>query len=215
MNFRLKTFLQQSFTIFTTFLQCNEKIFLIRAGSKLNRIRETRTLPKLELEAAVLLSEKIAEQRKLLGDMVSEIQCYSDNATVMGWIRALRNCGVEFVRRRIQMILKNTNREDWKQVGTHANPANLATRGLLPAALVNSKKWWQGPSFIQKDEELTPEEGFSLHVLDRNINSFADYIGTYNSMIHLTKVTAWIKRFIQKLSIPIMKGIRNEKSIKN
>ena len=39
---------------------------------------------------------------------------------------------------------------------THYNPADLATRGILPRDLIHNSLWWNGPEWLQSDSSLWP-----------------------------------------------------------
>ena len=45
--------------------------------------------------------------------------------------------------------------KDWRQVPTHENPADIASRGLNPSLLAENELWWSGPKWLKTGQ--TPE----------------------------------------------------------
>ena len=56
-----------------------------------------------------------------------------------------------FVRNRISTILSNLSPTSWHYVPTQDNPADCASQGLLPQALLDHHLWWRGPDWLQID----------------------------------------------------------------
>ena len=44
--------------------------------------------------------------------------------------------------------------KQWRYIETRHNPPDLITRKRLNMNLVNEKFWWEGPSFLKKNEEF-------------------------------------------------------------
>ena len=62
----------------------------------------------------------------------------------------------QFVQHRVNEILTQTSKDQWKHVPGKENPADLGTRGADPSQLKNSKLWWFGPAWLTKDEKKWP-----------------------------------------------------------
>lgn len=41
----------------------------------------------------------------------------------------------------------------WNHVRTEDNPANAASEGLLPCELQDSRIWWNGPQWLEKEQK--------------------------------------------------------------
>ena len=113
------------------------------------------TIPRLELQAAVT-SVKISQQirQELSLDDVQEF-FWSDSKVVLAYIANESRRFHVFVANRVQLIQDSTSVDQWKYVETKLNPADDASRGLSPNALVTSK-WSTGPAFLWQKENEWP-----------------------------------------------------------
>ncbi len=101
-----------------------------------------------------------------------------------------------------------------QHVRSKDNPADLASRGVLPSRLLDSSLWWSGPPWLLLPPHLWPEEkvtvppadlpGLRKHIVLINLPKF-DLDQRYNSFCRLLRVTAWILRFFYKISKKIVK----------
>ena len=113
------------------------------------------TIPRLELQAAVT-SVKISQQIRQelsLGDVQEFF--WSDSKVVLAYIANESRRFHVFVANRVQLIQDSTSVNQWKYVETKLNPADDASRGLSPNALVTSK-WPTGPAFLWQKENEWP-----------------------------------------------------------
>ena len=62
----------------------------------------------------------------------------------------------QFVQHKVNEILTQTSKDQWKHVPGKENPADLGTRGADPSQLKNSKLWSFGPAWLRKDEKEWP-----------------------------------------------------------
>ena len=60
----------------------------------------------------------------------------------------------------IQNII--TRPKQWRYVSTEDNPGYHFTRGMAASALACNDQWWQGPEFLQMDEEEWPQNHFHM-----------------------------------------------------
>ena len=120
------------------------------------------TVPRLELNAAVV-SVRVSEQlrRELDIDITDEI-FWTDSRVVLGYIADDVKRFHVFVANRVQEIQEKSSVKQWKYVDTKSNPADEASRGVRPKDLSKSK-WITGPDFLWKDEaawEIPQTEAF-------------------------------------------------------
>ena len=57
------------------------------------------------------------------------------------------------VQNRVKKIRENVDIEHWNYVTSENNPADVATRRTSPNSLVKNLLWWNGPSFLEGDED--------------------------------------------------------------
>ncbi|UYV77301.1 hypothetical protein LAZ67_15000420 [Cordylochernes scorpioides] len=100
------------------------------------------TLPRLELCAALLLSRlyrSIVESIKLPLD---EVHLWTDSQIALCWIKSDPNRWKKFISHRVMKIQQLTELKYWGHVSGKDNPADCASRGLKPAALIKHELWW-------------------------------------------------------------------------
>lgn len=112
------------------------------------------TIPRLELCAAVLLSNLMNKVKNVLAIPIHQIFYWTDSTIVLAWIRATSKTWKTFVANRVNEIQELTNINDWHHVGTTENPSDLVSRGSSTKELVTNNLWWIGPSWLNKYEEL-------------------------------------------------------------
>ena len=117
------------------------------------------TIPRLELLSARVLATLVDKVKKALEVQVqiAETRYWSDSKTALCWIE---NKGEwkQFVRHRVNDILKLTQKEDWGHCPGRDNPTDLGTRGLIAAKLEKSDLWWHiGPEWLRVPKEDWPE----------------------------------------------------------
>ena len=61
-----------------------------------------------------------------------------------------------FVANRLSVIHENSDVSQWRYVDTKNNPAEIASRGLLPDHCAKTEFWIQGPAFLQRSEDYWP-----------------------------------------------------------
>ena len=116
------------------------------------------TIPKLELEAAVLAArlDKLLEMELSL--KIDKSDFWSDS---MATLQCIYNCKKKhpvYVARRIAEIDNCSDKNDWNYVPTAENPANDVTRGQSVKQFLKSKRWLTGPEFLLKDKKKWPSQ---------------------------------------------------------
>ena len=105
------------------------------------------SIPKLELQAALLAARL---RQKILGALTFEVPqsfMWTDSSTVLQWLASLDHQPV-FVANRVAEILETTTIDQWFHVPTADNPADAGTRGLAATELPGSC-WIKGPNFLR------------------------------------------------------------------
>ncbi|KAG5862287.1 hypothetical protein JTB14_015426 [Gonioctena quinquepunctata] len=88
------------------------------------------------------------------------IFAYTDFTTALAWIQSSPHEWTGFVSNRVTEIQDNVPPIHWHHVASEDNPADPASRGLLPSELLTNYLWWAGPSWLRE-----PEDGWPLAIL--------------------------------------------------
>ncbi|XP_006824596.1 uncharacterized protein LOC102806229, partial [Saccoglossus kowalevskii] len=118
-------------------------------------------LPRLELMAALIASRLTKFVITALSGKFNINNCYlwSDSQIVLHWLNSDKKLPI-FVRNRVKEI-----NEIYKYVPTLDNPADLLTRGITCAELINSNIWWNGPLWLNTPNEWPTCEMFDITIL--------------------------------------------------
>ena len=130
---------------------------LVIAKSKLAS-RKSLSVPKLELQAAVLgvrLAKTVGDN---LNRKVERRFFWTDSSCTRNWIRSPSPYYKPFVSHRIGEIQALTDQSEWRFVPGELNPSDAATRSSLgPSGLIPAS-WFDGPGFLLDNEEKWPRD---------------------------------------------------------
>lgn len=124
------------------------------------------SIPRLELNAALLLSQLKTRVQSQCN--YQEVPCYlyTDSKVALCWINASPSSLKQYVASRVVKITENSNKSDWRYVSTKQNPADMASRGMRADEISAKELWWKGPQFLvdfnepteQNESELTRDD---------------------------------------------------------
>ena len=125
------------------------------------------TIPKLELQAALLAARLKDEVQQALTVPVERTFMWTDSTTVLQWLHSIDKKPV-FVANRVAEVLELTTVDEWNHVPTADNPADAGTRGL-PAKSLFDSPWLKGPKFL-----MTPDWPFqpSEEILKNKLKNY-------------------------------------------
>ncbi|GAA54825.1 WDFY family member 4 [Clonorchis sinensis] len=103
------------------------------------------TIPRLELQAAVIAVRLMCHLLKQLEVRFDNIYFWTDSMIVLHYIFSTSLRFKTFVANRISFIHENTNTSQWRHVPTNMNPADCASRGIRTKHSQLSKLWIQAP----------------------------------------------------------------------
>lgn len=170
------------------------------------------SLPRLELCSAVLLTKLLKFTQKTFKLENVQYYAWTDSQIVLAWLRKLPRNWKTFVANRISYIQSNTLPDRWRHVPSQHNPADCASRGIMPALLLKHELWWTGPVWLNQSESNWPtlscdsvetdlELKKTLNILiSAEVPMLIDnLLCRYSSFSRLKLVTAYIIRFTANL----------------
>ncbi|UYV74763.1 hypothetical protein LAZ67_12000846 [Cordylochernes scorpioides] len=186
------------------------------------------TLPRLELCAALLLSQLYRSVVDSLKIDIGRAYLWSDSQISLSWIKSDPNRWRTFIHNRVVKIQQLSDRNSWRHVSGKDNPADCASRGIMPAALSGHTLWWQGPTwskdnnFVQNQDncygrECYEEEKVALACQSR-VSVCPEVVTKYSTFIKTRRIIAWCLRFITNCRVSLKKreiGTLSKKELEN
>ncbi|XP_062541898.1 uncharacterized protein LOC134209893 [Armigeres subalbatus] len=117
-----------------------------------------QSIPRLELQAAVLgarLAQTILES---LSFGVARRCFWSDSRDVLCWINSDHRRFTQFVAHRVSELLDTTEAREWRWVPTKDNVADDATKWQGRPDLTVGSRWFTGPRFLRQPEAEWPQQ---------------------------------------------------------
>ena len=132
-------------------------VSFVAARCRLSPLK-TLSIPRLELQAAVLATRLVCSLRKESRLVWSSVTYWSDSKNVLAWIQAQDRRYHVFVSNRTAEILDKSSADQWRYVPTALNPADGGSRGHRLPDLRPDGVWASGPNFLHKSVDHWPEE---------------------------------------------------------
>ena len=188
-------------------------VTLVMSKSRLAPLKSV-TIPRLELQGAVLASQIDAMLRSQLELDLLESCFWVDSEIVLKYIKNETRRFHVFVGNRVAIIHDLTNPSQWRHVLGAENPADLLTREQSVGSL-DGEKWIHGPKFLHTfksdwenvhcdvtlpadDPEVKPDPAivksscvtnFATEVEDDPVLQLVEH---YSSWLAFKRATAWI-----------------------
>lgn len=155
---------------------------------------KTQSLPKLELCGA-LLATTLLESVKNSLPPCNNLHCFgwTDSTIVLAWLAAPPSKWVTFVANRVAKIQSGLARSNWGHVRGKENPADCASRGILPSELPSHSLWWSGPPWLQgfNAKKFNPEA--EQHMTDLESKPIKAHVTQVESPFLVTRHSSWGK----------------------
>ncbi|XP_044174392.1 uncharacterized protein LOC122958023 [Acropora millepora] len=168
------------------------------------------TIPRLELQAAVMAVRMSQTIQKELDVIPSQITYWTDSTTVLSYIKSQGTRFHTFVSNRVAEIKEVSDPETWRHVPGRLNVADDCSRGLSAQDLLQDSRWINGPYFLSQGEDCWPNQSIGQPPTDNDPevkseawlglcsevhHEFLDPKKT-SSWTHLLRVTSWVFRFV-------------------
>ncbi|XP_051155781.1 uncharacterized protein LOC127278227 [Leptopilina boulardi] len=186
------------------------QISLIIAKSKVAPVTPV-SIPRLELCACVLLAKLFKFVLENMSSSNVPCFCYTDSNVALAWLAKHPSTWKTFVANRVVLINELIPKAKWLHVATKDNPADCASRGLLPNEIGNFSLWWKGPSslsspyidvlkrgskeLVTTNLELKTVKSTCLQSTHKN-DHFLSLISQFPSWPKLLRVITYCFRFI-------------------
>ncbi|XP_063383605.1 uncharacterized protein LOC134669918 [Cydia fagiglandana] len=125
------------------------QVSLLTAKTKTAPLKQI-SMPRLEMCAAVLLCRLLKHVVSIFKVDKHQVFAWSDSQVVLSWIKGDPGRWTPFVKNRVTEIKKMNEINGWYYVNTKQNPADPASRGVMPKKLLTNTLWWNGPAFLKE-----------------------------------------------------------------
>ena len=193
----------------TTYTNHEPTCMLVTAKTRVAPLKQL-SIPRLELCGATLLAKLITNVRTALDIPMHDVHAWCDSTIVLSWLDGNSKRYKTFVGNRIASILTDLPPTTWHHVPTQDNPADCASRGILPSELLPHSLWWNGPPWLMIDPISMPPQPLLASsgtpelkaVCNLSIPVPPTWIeGRFESYHKLVHVNAWCLRFIANLKL--------------
>lgn len=173
----------------------------------------TQTIPRLELNGAVLLAKLMDRNSRNLKIPKESVYLWTDSSIVLAWLQQHASRWMPYVAARVRTIHELFDKSHWNHVRTHENPADIASRGAFPSELLDNHLWFHGPKWLvcnetewpklsitpPSQENLEAKPTIAIQAIQFNADIHESEILTQFSSFHLlSRITALMFRFINQ-----------------
>ena len=120
------------------------------------------SIPRLELQAAVLATRMFKMLREELELNISRTYLWTDSEIVLHYLRNRKRRLQNFVAlctfNRVEEIKEDTLVEDWHHVPESLNPAEYVSREMSPSSLTADHRWLRRRDFLWNPETCWPTD---------------------------------------------------------
>lgn len=120
------------------------------------------TIPRLELCGTLLLARLVEKTVSAMKIPFSNVTLYTDPQVCLSWFAKSPLALNQFVANRVATVHELTQDYKWCYVRSQDNPADIISRGMLPAELLTEEKWFKGASVLWQPNCSANEDSICL-----------------------------------------------------
>lgn len=162
------------------------------------------SIPRLELQAAMLATRLLHEIRTCHDLNVKSVTMWTDSQTVLQWLRSEARRYKPFVAVRVAEISEAVDVSRWRWCPTALNVADDATRVKTNPDFDPESRWLRGPAWLRDAEDSWPVQS-ATKATDTHpeeirrkflgLVSSCSFIERFSRFVRLQRVTSWMRRF--------------------
>ncbi|XP_022163934.1 uncharacterized protein LOC111029283 [Myzus persicae] len=185
-----------------------DSVFLVGTKTKLASTK-SMTIPRLELNAALLLARWLNRIRGILAAQLNivDIRAWSDSMIVLSWLKVPHESVKVYVSNRVHKIRTLLPDCRWQHIESVNNPADCASRGVMPAVLSQLNLYWHGPQIAYDDPSAWDDSRPSLPLCELPELRFAscaalvadvpnEWFTRFSNYDRMLREVAYMRRFI-------------------
>lgn len=182
-------------------------VSLVCSKSRIAPVNTKLTIPRLELNGAVLLAKLYSKIASIFKEVnFRHRYLFTDSQIVLYWLKSMKN--LQYVQHRVNTINELSNECKWVHVTSQNNACDALSRGLNPTRLSGHDIWWHGPpelhnvNFIPKEINVKePETNHNFEIVNCNTQKQLLPISNISSIVRLQNVYAYVLRFIRNCKV--------------
>ncbi|KAK3754248.1 hypothetical protein QZH41_020147, partial [Actinostola sp. cb2023] len=183
------------------------------AGKSRNAPIKSVSIPRLELQGALLAARVDHAIRKELDFKFEKVIFWTDSMITLNYIQNETRRFQTYVANRITEIRELTSPDQWRHCPGKLNPADDVSRGLNMEEFLREERWLNGPTFLTECEDRWPENRFEVitvedlevkkeiyltklepaATVDDLINNSSQWVDTLRKIAWLLKFIDWLK----------------------
>ena len=185
----------------------------VHGRSRVNPLKQSITMPRLELMAAAL-SSKLGSKLSTELEIPIQYEIYwTDSKVVLGYLNNESKKFKMFVSNRVTFIKDRTTPTSWRYVNSDDNPSDVGSRVLRQDDTERINMWLNGPKFLwqplvnevtaadfvvkEDDPEIVKISNTLIcATIAAETNSFLSAIGNISCWLKIVRITAFMLRFI-------------------
>ena len=135
----------------------------------------------------------------------SGLYAWTDSTIVLAWLKSTPSRLKVYVEHRVQDVISDLPASRWRHVPTTSNPADYASRGLLPKDFLTKELCWGGPPWLSLPPCHWPTHPHSTAIVlpqlrwvlkSTAVPVMSDLWHRYSHLKKLVRIVVWCLRFI-------------------